>query len=78
MRPGVSLRIRRKIDLLEIDEPFLSSEKDFGKIIVHGHTITDRVVIKQNRVGIDTGAGQYGPLSAIELPSLKIWESRGK
>lgn len=78
VRPGVPLNDQRKIDLLEIDDPFLSSDRDFGKIIVHGHTITDRVVIKQNRIGIDTGAGQYGPLSAIELPSLKVWESRGK
>ncbi len=78
VRPGVSLEDQRKIDLLEIDEPFLSTEREFGKVVVHGHTITDRVVIKHNRIGIDTGAAQYGPLSAIELPSLKIWESRGK
>jgi len=78
IRPGVPLNAQRKIDLLEIDEPFLSSGRDFGKIVVHGHTITDGVVIKPNRIGLDTGAAHHGPLSAIELPSLKIWESRGK
>lgn len=78
VRPGVPLKDQRKTDLLEIGEPFLSSDRDFGKIVVHGHTITDRIVVKHNRIGIDTGAAQYGPLSAIELPSLKIWESRGK
>jgi serine/threonine protein phosphatase 1 len=78
IRPGVPLNAQRKIDLLEIDEPFLSSDRDFGKIVVHGHTITDGVVIKPNRIGLDTGAAHHGPLSAIELPSLKIWEGRGK
>lgn len=46
VRPGVPLKDQRKTDLLEIDEPFFSSDRDFGKIVVHGHTITEQAVIK--------------------------------
>ncbi|MEN6508996.1 MAG: metallophosphoesterase family protein [Smithella sp.] len=74
VRPGVPLNQQRKSYLVEIREPFLSSTKDFGKVIVHGHTITDQPVLLPNRIGIDTGAWQWGPLTAVELPSRKIWQ----
>ena len=34
------------------------------------------VWFRQNLIGIDTGCGKGGFLSAIELPSLKVYESR--
>lgn len=74
VRPGVPLNQQRKSHLVEIREPFLSSTKDFGKVVVHGHTITDQPVLLPNRIGIDTGAWQWGPLTAIELPSRKIFQ----
>lgn len=74
VRPGVPLNQQRKSHLVEIREPFLSSTKDFGKIVVHGHTITDQPVLLPNRIGIDTGAWQWGPLTAVEVPSRKIWQ----
>jgi serine/threonine protein phosphatase 1 len=45
-------------DLPWIREPFLSSSKDFGRLIVHGHTPTKSGVPDQhrNRLNIDTGA----------------------
>jgi serine/threonine protein phosphatase 1 len=75
VRPNTQLDKQRKIDLLEMDEPFLSSTKSFDKIIVHGHTVVDKPVILPNRIGIDTGAGLWGPLTAIELPSNRIWQA---
>ncbi len=74
VRPGIPLNKQKMSDLLEIREPFLSSEQNFGKIIVHGHTMVNSPEILFNRINIDTGAGHYGPLTAIELPSLKIWQ----
>ncbi len=41
VRPGVSLDEQDAHDLLWIRDEFLSSNADFGKIVVHGHTITD-------------------------------------
>jgi serine/threonine protein phosphatase 1 len=75
-RPGVPLSEQRASDLVQIKELFLSSKEDFGKIIVHGHNIVEEPEILSNRINIDTGAGRYGPLTAIELPSLKIWQQR--
>ncbi len=76
VRPGIALDKQKNSDLLEIREPFLSSREDFGKIIVHGHDIVEKPTILPNRINIDTGAGRYGPLTAIELPSSKIWQQR--
>jgi len=74
VKPGVPLDRQSKVTLLEIREPFISSAKDFGKIVVHGHTPCEAPEILPNRINIDTGAGRNGRLTAIELPSLKIWQ----
>lgn len=53
-------------DLLWIREPFLSSEKDLSRLVVHGHTPLASGVPEQrrNRLNIDTGAVYGRPLSA--------------
>jgi len=53
-------------DLLWIREPFLSDQRDYGRLIVHGHTpIGDgKPDLKRNRLNIDTGAVFGGPLTA--------------
>jgi serine/threonine protein phosphatase 1 len=56
IRPGVPLELQDRIDLLWIRSEFLESRKDHGKIIVHGHTITEAPELRPNRIGIDTGA----------------------
>lgn len=76
VRPGVPLDKQKASDLLEIREPFLSSKENFGKIIVHGHDVVEEPTILPNRINIDTGSGKYGPLTAIELPSMKLWQQR--
>ena len=76
VRPGVPLDKQKASDLLEIREPFLSSKENFGRIVVHGHDVVEKPTIVPNRINIDTGAGKYGPLTAIELPSLRIWQQR--
>ena len=74
VRPGVPLDKQKASDLCGIREPFLSSGVNFGKIVVHGHTIVHEPTILNNRINIDTGAGEFGPLTAIELPSKRIWQ----
>jgi serine/threonine protein phosphatase 1 len=73
-RPGVPLDKQKASDLCGIREPFLSSGANFGKIVVHGHTIVHEPTILSNHINIDTGAGEFGPLTAIELPSKRIWQ----
>ncbi|MEM9044573.1 MAG: metallophosphoesterase family protein [Pseudomonadota bacterium] len=67
VRPGVPLDAQSEDDLIWIREPFLSSNQDLGAVIVHGHTPVDRIEVRPNRIGIDTGAVFGGPLSCLVL-----------
>jgi serine/threonine protein phosphatase 1 len=67
VRPGVPLDRQDRDDLLNIREPFLSSEAEYGMLVVHGHTPTDVPEIRLNRIGIDTGAFATGRLTCLIL-----------
>jgi serine/threonine protein phosphatase 1 len=67
VRPGVPLEAQDPEDLVWIRAPFLQSNRDFGKIVVHGHTPGREPVIRPNRIGIDTGAVFTDRLTALKL-----------
>ncbi len=67
VRPGVPLERQGAVDLLWIREPFLGSTADHGKVVVHGHSPAAEVVVRPNRIGIDTGACYGGKLTALVL-----------
>jgi serine/threonine protein phosphatase 1 len=67
VRPGVPLERQEEQDLLWIRDEFLMSDAEFGKIVVHGHTITSRPDVQRNRIGIDTGAFASGKLTCLVL-----------
>jgi serine/threonine protein phosphatase 1 len=67
LRPGLSLAAQSPADLLWIRDEFLSSPADFGKIVVHGHSITARPDVQRNRIGIDTGAFASDILTCLVL-----------
>jgi serine/threonine protein phosphatase 1 len=67
VRPGVPLEAQDPNDMIWIRGPFLQSEDDFGKIVVHGHTPAREPVIRANRIGIDTGAVFTDRLTALRL-----------
>jgi serine/threonine protein phosphatase 1 len=67
VRPGVPLHAQSSEDLLWIRREFLDSTAEFGKIVVHGHTITDLPEVRRNRIGIDTGAFASGKLTCLVL-----------
>jgi serine/threonine protein phosphatase 1 len=71
-RPGVALGAQSAEDLLWIREDFLFSGSDFGKVVVHGHTPTEAVVRRKNRIGIDTGAYATGRLTALVLEGESV------
>jgi len=56
VKPGVALESQSDEDLLWIRDEFLGSQADFGKIVVHGHTPTEKPEVLANRINIDTGA----------------------
>lgn len=67
VRPGVPLEAQDPRDMVWIRAPFLQSDEDFGKIVVHGHTPAREPVIRANRIGIDTGAVFTDRLTALKL-----------
>ena len=73
IRPGVSLEEQLQADLRWIREPFLLDESDHGCVVVHGHTISEEVEERPNRIGIDTGAYQTGVLSALAIEGDRRW-----
>lgn len=64
--PARSLTDQDENSLLWIREPFLSATRDYGRLIVHGHTpiLNGRPALCANRLDIDTGAAYGGPLTA--------------
>ena len=64
--PNKPLDAQDDHDLLWIREPFLSSRRQFGRLIVHGHTplATAAPDLRDNRLNLDTGAVFGGPLTA--------------
>jgi len=65
--PEVALDDQKPEDLRWIREPFLSSEERHSHVIVHGHTIYSKPELRENRIGIDTGAFSSGRLTALVL-----------
>ena len=73
IRPGVELDAQSAADLHWIRDDFLLHRDSFGKIVVHGHTITDDIDVRSTRIGIDTGAYASGRLTAIGLEASERW-----
>jgi serine/threonine protein phosphatase 1 len=67
VRPGAALDRQTRDDLLNIREPFLSSDAEHGKLVVHGHTPAVAPEIRPNRIGIDTAAYATGRLTCLIL-----------
>jgi serine/threonine protein phosphatase 1 len=67
IRPGRPLDAQTPRDLIWIREPFLTSRADFGKCVVHGHSISPAPELLDNRIGIDTGAFFTGRLTCLVL-----------
>ena len=78
VRPERPLDQQDEDDLLWITKPFLTSERDYGRLIVHGHTplkngLPDR---RANRLNLDTGAVFGGPLTAAVFEPDQVGPKR--
>jgi serine/threonine protein phosphatase 1 len=67
LRPGVKLDEQIGQDMMWIRDEFLHSDADFGRVVVHGHTIAETPQVKPNRIGVDTGAYATGVLTCVVL-----------
>jgi serine/threonine protein phosphatase 1 len=73
IRPGLSVAAQKQKDLRWIRDPFLEDMTDHGFVVVHGHTITETVEERTNRIGIDTGAYRSGVLTAMAIEGAQRW-----
>ena len=73
IRPGLDLSLQSQFDLRWIRAAFLDCEHDHGMVVVHGHTISENVDERANRIGIDTGAYRTGILSALAVEGSRRW-----
>jgi serine/threonine protein phosphatase 1 len=76
LKPGVPLDEQVEEDLLWIRGAFITSEADFGRRVIFGHTPFKRPLVMPNKIGIDTGAvyGRY--LTALKLPGEEFFFDR--
>jgi serine/threonine protein phosphatase 1 len=67
IRPGIPIERQQPEDILYIRDEFLAFNEPHGRIVVHGHTITNDPDVRPNRIGIDTGAFATGRLTCLVL-----------
>lgn len=67
IRPRLPLDRQDEHSLLWIRDEFLCSSADHGKVVVHGHSVSWNPEVRQNRIGIDTGAFASGVLTCLVL-----------
>jgi serine/threonine protein phosphatase 1 len=72
VRPLVPFERQTENDLLWIRDEFLLWEKEFEKIVVHGHTPVREPDIRANRINIDTGAFATGRLTCMVFEGADI------
>ncbi len=78
VHPDRPLDQQRTRDLLWIREPFLSSSKDFGRLVVHGHSPLDNGIpdLRPNRLNLDTGAVYGRSLTAAVFANHQLSPSK--
>jgi len=67
IKPRVEINKQTSKDLRWIRGEFMKYTKPHPLIIVHGHTIVESVELLPNRIAVDTGAYEGGPLTAVRL-----------
>lgn len=72
-RPGVEIEDQEFEDMIWIREPFISSDYNFGKKVIFGHTKFSEPLIMENKIGVDTGAVYGGKLTCLELPGERLY-----
>jgi serine/threonine protein phosphatase 1 len=73
LRKKVPLESQKKIDLLWIRDEFISTDFDFGKRVIFGHTPFKEPLVHTNKIGIDTGAVYGNRLTCVQLPEIEFY-----
>jgi serine/threonine protein phosphatase 1 len=76
LKPGVALPDQEEKDLLWIRGEFITSQEDFGRRVIFGHTPFKEPLLMPNKIGIDTGAVYGNFLTALKLPEEEFFFDR--
>jgi len=72
LKPNISFEQQNEWDMLWIRDEFISSDFDFGKRVIFGHTPFREPLVLENKIGIDTGAVYGNKLTCVELPAVRF------
>jgi serine/threonine protein phosphatase 1 len=67
LRPGVGVAHQSDDDLLWYRDQFAADYAEFGRPVVHGHTMRDTPLVTPWRIAIDTAAVRSGRLTAVRI-----------
>ncbi len=67
LRPGIGIPQQADEDLLWFRDQFLSDFAEFGRPVVHGHTMRQQALVTPHRIAIDTAAVESGQLTAVRI-----------
>jgi serine/threonine protein phosphatase 1 len=73
VRPDRLLAEQQTSDLRWIRTEFLDHRGQLEKLVVHGHTVTEKVEFRPHRIGLDTGAYASGRLTAMGFEGEDRW-----
>lgn len=79
-RAGTPLERQTPRDLMWLRHDFLDDDRQFDKVVVHGHTPAAEVHSDARRIGVDTGAYATNILSAVRLENAErsLIQARGQ
>jgi len=75
LRPGVTLAEQDTSDLLWIRREFITSDYDWGKTVIYGHTPLEQPFLGETRLGIDTGCVYGRQLTCCEVRTKRFWQA---
>ena len=75
LRPGIPLAEQDMTDLLWIRREFITSDYDWGKTVVYGHTPLEAPLLTETRVGLDTGCVYGRQLTCCDVHTRQIWQA---
>ena len=75
LRPEVPLAEQTPEDMLWIRREFISSDYDWGKTVVYGHTPLQEPHQEGRRIGLDTGCVYGRTLTCCEVRTGQLWQA---
>lgn len=75
LRPCIPLAEQDNSDLIWIRRAFISSDYDWGKTVVYGHTPLEEPFLAETRLGLDTGCVYGRQLTCCDVRTRQVWQA---